>query len=59
MAVLISCFEIDFLVYLILKYIRMKNAPPYHVLIIDDNPEFVKNFKNLILGVGGSVIGSI
>jgi CheY-like chemotaxis protein len=37
----------------------MNTVPPYQVLIVDDNPEFVKNFRNLILGVCGSVVDTV
>jgi CheY-like chemotaxis protein len=37
----------------------MNIAPPYNVLIIDDNPEFIRSLKSLILDVAGPYISDI
>jgi two-component system, NarL family, sensor histidine kinase BarA len=37
----------------------MNSVPSYHVLIVDDNPEFVKSLKSLIFDVAGPVVASV
>ena len=35
------------------------STTPYHILIVDDNPEFVQSLKSLILDVAGSAISEV
>lgn len=37
----------------------MKDTHPYEILIVDDNPEFVKSFKNLLHDAFDSQIASV